>query len=91
MPRNHEKPSAVASPLLRYGMDAISKGALIDLVVHLARATIGPETSDEDVARWIDGHHSLIARQRNDPYPNVVVRMRRLAEQSRAYREKNGG
>ena len=85
MPFN-KKPPALVSRRLAYGLDTLSKAALVDLVVDLARREIGEDATDDALATTIEQMHGPIARARGDKPPKILDAMRRVDRNDAAYR-----
>lgn len=84
------KAVVLTSRRLAYAVDKLSKNALIELVVDLARGQIGAEMSDEQLATQIEEWVGPVLRERGDKPANLVAAMKRLDANDQAYREMSG-
>ena len=81
---------ALATRRIGYALDALSKNALIDLVVDRARAEIGEDTTDEDLANRIQDWIDPVTRARGDRPITLRVLISRLDKNDEDYRNKTG-
>jgi hypothetical protein len=72
------KVTVVASDRLADALDHLNKSALIDLVVDRARAEIGEDTTDEDVANYLQPAVDTLCLLRGDPRVELRVRIARF-------------
>ena len=66
------KPPILASKRLAQAIASLTKSALIDLVVDLARLEVGNHPSDERLAKVIQNWHSPVARARGERPPDFT-------------------
>jgi hypothetical protein len=67
--RSSAKQSRLTSTVLGYGLETLSKAALIDLVADLARRELGEDKSDWELASYIEKQHEPVARVRGSARP----------------------
>jgi hypothetical protein len=84
-----KKPAALTPRRLHFGLDTLSKTALIDLVTDLARKELGEDTDEDTLACLIEGWHGPVARARNDAEPRIQAAMRKLDKSDAAYVARN--
>jgi hypothetical protein len=84
------KACVLTSRRLAYALDHLSKNALIELIVDRARAQIGLESSDEELATEINQWLAPVARERDDRPINLVALIARLDRNDEDYRNKTG-
>lgn len=86
------KPSAYASRRLGYALDALSKNALIDIVIELAKQSRWHDYEDESddativcqIQQWLDP----VAKARGDRPANLAGRLAQYDVSLKAYDER---
>ncbi len=85
-----KRPTVLASRLLGYAIDHLSKNTLIDLVVDRARAQIGEEASDEALADEIQNWIRPVLAARGDKPISLDAIMKRRLTSDEKYRLTHG-
>jgi hypothetical protein len=79
------KPCVLASRPLAFALDALSKNALIDILVDVARASVGAEAPDAAIIEWLQPVLDTVAFHRSDPRVNLQAKLDRLKRHNRLY------
>ena len=80
------KATVIASRLLAGAIHAMSKNALLDILVDRAIQEAGEGASDDQLAAIIQSWAEPVLRVRSDPVPNIAGRMRRFQKASDKWR-----
>lgn len=75
---------------LFYGMDKLSKNALIDILIDRAKAEIGENATDEQLADTIQQWITPVAQYRNDKAPMLRACLVKIDQISDAYLKTHG-
>jgi len=80
----------LSSSQLAYALDQMSKNALADIVVDMARASVGENAPEDDVIAFIQSHASAVQRLRGDKPLSLAAAIKKHETYRQHYINKTG-